>query len=207
MSTLRRRLMMAAEKSHIPSEYQLVEYLSNIGTSGMQYINTGVVDNQPIDFDAEVLFVGYFFSFGVTRQSYVESYFSSQTQSLSQFMFAGSCLNVPTLYSVKYRVRKVGGYAYVNDTEYLVGQGSNWTSFEWYIFNLNRNNAPLFDNPGRGHIYHISFSANNTLLRDMYPVYRKADNKPGLYDIVNNQFYVNQGTGEFTVGPDKVWQD
>ena len=35
------------------------------------------------------------------------------------------------------------------------------------------------------------------------PCYRKADNKPGLYDVINDVFYTNQGTGaDFGVGPD-----
>ena len=44
-------------------------------------------------------------------------------------------------------------------------------------------------------------------IKSMYPVYRKADSKPGMYDIVNGVFYANQGTGEFIVGPDKEWDE
>lgn len=32
---------------------------------------------------------------------------------------------------------------------------------------------------------------------DGIPALRTSDDKPGLYDIVHNQFFVNQGTGEF----------
>lgn len=32
--------------------------------------------------------------------------------------------------------------------------------------------------------------------------YRKADGEIGLYDIVNNRFYTNSGTGTFEKGPD-----
>ena len=32
--------------------------------------------------------------------------------------------------------------------------------------------------------------------------YRKADNKGGMYDIINNEFHTSAGTGEFIVGPD-----
>jgi hypothetical protein len=42
---------------------------------------------------------------------------------------------------------------------------------------------------------------------ELYSVYRKADNKPGMYDIVNGGFYTNKGTGEFIVGPDKEWEE
>ena len=40
--------------------------------------------------------------------------------------------------------------------------------------------------------------SNNTLIRDFIPCYRKFDGKIGLYDTVNNVFYTNAGTGEFT---------
>ena len=42
----------------------------------------------------------------------------------------------------------------------------------------------------------------DNLIRNLVPCYRKSDNKLGLYDIVNGKFYTNQGTGEFTAGPD-----
>lgn len=43
---------------------------------------------------------------------------------------------------------------------------------------------------------------NNNLLRNFVPVKRNSDNKPGMYDLVNDVFYVNQGTGEFVMGPE-----
>jgi hypothetical protein len=44
------------------------------------------------------------------------------------------------------------------------------------------------------------------LVRNYVPCYRKSDNVAGLYDLVNNGFYTNSGTGTFTVGADYVNQ-
>ena len=44
-------------------------------------------------------------------------------------------------------------------------------------------------------IYGSKIYHNGTLLRNYVPALRKSDLKPGLYDLVNNVFYVNQGTG------------
>lgn len=44
------------------------------------------------------------------------------------------------------------------------------------------------------------YDENNTLIRDFIPCYRKSDNVIGLYDIVNNRFYTNAGTGTFSKG-------
>ena len=45
---------------------------------------------------------------------------------------------------------------------------------------------------------------DSNLIRDFVPCYRKADNKPGMYDLVTGEFFVNQGEGEFIVGPDVI---
>ena len=41
------------------------------------------------------------------------------------------------------------------------------------------------------------YDGNDNLKLDGYPALRSTDSKPGLYDIVNNVFYTNAGTGEF----------
>ena len=41
-----------------------------------------------------------------------------------------------------------------------------------------------------------------TRLFDLVPCYRKSDSEPGFYDVINNIFYTNVGTGTFGVGPD-----
>lgn len=53
-----------------------------------------------------------------------------------------------------------------------------------------------------GRLYHLRFYNNGKIVEDFVPCYRKADNVPGLYDVVNQIFYTNSGSGSFTVGPD-----
>lgn len=50
------------------------------------------------------------------------------------------------------------------------------------------------------YVYDFKLYENDNLVRHYIPCYRKSDKKPGLYDIVNNVFYTNQGTGEFLYG-------
>ena len=54
----------------------------------------------------------------------------------------------------------------------------------------------------KGKIYHFSVDRNGVLIADMYPCIRKADNKPGMYDIVRNTFYTNANSdsSEFITG-------
>lgn len=50
----------------------------------------------------------------------------------------------------------------------------------------------------KGEIVYLKITdENGTVVRDMIPCYRKSDNKPGMYDLANNQFYTNAGTGDF----------
>ena len=43
---------------------------------------------------------------------------------------------------------------------------------------------------------------NNILVRDFVPCYRKEDGVIGLCDVVTQEFYENQGTGNFKKGED-----
>lgn len=51
------------------------------------------------------------------------------------------------------------------------------------------NNPRVYDNQGN-------------LICDLLPCYRKSDLEVGLYDVINNVFYPNAGSGTFTVGAD-----
>lgn len=58
------------------------------------------------------------------------------------------------------------------------------------------------NNFGTGECYGCKVKENGTLVRDLIPCYRKADTEIGLYDLVNDTFYTNAGTGTFTKGAD-----
>lgn len=54
----------------------------------------------------------------------------------------------------------------------------------------------------RGNLKQTIIFDNGTLAFNLVPVKRNSDNKPGMYDLVNNVFYVNQGSGDdFIIGP------
>ena len=53
-----------------------------------------------------------------------------------------------------------------------------------------------------GKLWSFKIWDNNVLVRDYVPCYRKEDNVVGMYDIVNDVFYTNLGTGEFLKGSD-----
>lgn len=46
-----------------------------------------------------------------------------------------------------------------------------------------------------------AYNANNAIIMDLYPCYRKSDNTPGFYDKVTHSLLTNSGSGTLTVGP------
>ena len=49
-------------------------------------------------------------------------------------------------------------------------------------------------------MYNLKITDGTNVIKNFVPCYRKSDNVAGLYDLVNNVFYTNQGTGNFIVG-------
>lgn len=73
-------------------------------------------------------------------------------------------------------------------------------SYKYYIFALNGGNSAItcFTKVyGKYDIY-----INDEHVRELYPCYRRSDGVKGLYDTINNVFYTNAGTNDFTIGPD-----
>lgn len=54
--------------------------------------------------------------------------------------------------------------------------------------------------PDNSKIYFVRIWDNDILTYHFIPVVRNTDEKPGMYDLVNDVFYTNAGTGEFTYG-------
>lgn len=67
-----------------------------------------------------------------------------------------------------------------------------------YLFCLN--NYGTATRKYIGDIYSVKIWNGATLRFDFIPCYRKADNVIGMYDMVTEIFYTNDGTGTFTKG-------
>ena len=53
---------------------------------------------------------------------------------------------------------------------------------------------------GRCRIMSFTMTRGDEVVMDLIPVRRKADGKPGMYDVLNDVFYVNQGSMDFVEG-------
>lgn len=82
--------------------------------------------------------------------------------------------------------------------EILSGNYDGNSSESLYIFALNNKGDALANSNIK--LYKFKIYNNNNLVRDFMPCMRKSDNKVGLYDLVNNIFYENSGSGQFVKG-------
>ena len=64
-------------------------------------------------------------------------------------------------------------------------------------------NKTSYGEPSKAKVRSLKIYNNGELIRDYKPCFRKTDGEIGLYDIINNKFYANTGTGELLKG-DKI---
>lgn len=210
----------SGEKSCIPVEYQQVEYLG-FDIAG-PYIDTGYMPSInnfyeiTIDFQTNVqISSNYDFrpllGFNVSYPRFISLvvYNDVDTKKLYTAISSGDISALKMHIAItpfdKYRWRVVYDPSNNNVTSTIEEKTSSGQlntpnsvpNLNWVIFRGMGNNFNY-----HRQISYLSINENGTPIREFIPCYRKADNKPGMYDIVNNVFYTNAGTGEFTVGPD-----
>ena len=105
-----------------------------------------------------------------------------------------STVNYSVKASLKYNYTT--GKFTVNNTEEISRELSAQPAF---LFAYNSNGYYC----SRAKLFKAIFKSNDTVVLNFIPAERYSDGKPGLYDTVNDVFYVNQGTGEFIKGPYK----
>ena len=206
MSLLNRRrvLLSAKGKVLLPKEYQQVEYLESTGT---QYIDTLFLPNNKtrvlcefeapkcdtqhttifwastgqdgrFNFHANYTRLGFSVGYG----SYSIAEFGTKTKQKSVVDFNRNAVTV-------------------ND-EMATLQKHTFTAARTMVFfnSLGHWGLELNQGKSQARIYAAKIYDDDTIVRDFIPCYRKSDNKAGMYDLVNGEFYTNQGTGEFILG-------
>lgn len=190
------------QRRRVPAEYQEVEYLES---TGEQWIDT---------------------KFAPSGQSYFKiRYTSDSDEPLLQF---GNNVNSSNSAFVLYARGSDGGFTtcYGDYQWKVVNDGVNYargthtfelssgiaiadgkaTSFSAKFKYSQSNTIYLFRRRGNDTLYAVKI--HDVIIRDekiariFIPCYRKSDFKPGMYDTVTKQFFVNRGTGaDFIVGP------
>ena len=192
--------------SRLPQGYQEVEYIQSSGT---QFIDTGFVPND----NTEIILV--FTNNNATTGNY-DCIFGTRTNASNDNTFAlwidpnrrfgafygtgQSITSFPTSINAtaKHTATMKGNVAEIDSVSITCPVVSSSPTYSFYIGACNT--AGTADYFSKILIYESKIYDNVTLVRDFVPCYRKADNVAGLYDLVNNVFYTNAGSGVFAVG-------
>lgn len=190
----------------LPSEYQRVEYIE---TNNNQYIDTGHIPNYNTKIKAKYCHTESSVDtpfFGVRNSNYSNSYtlwshpveYQNNTKGLGIFCDTSKYLDNYTLGTIIEIEYSSSGIKY-GEQEYTWSPRNASPDYSLILFSLA--NGPYIDSRRfGGKLWYFKMWDDNVLIRDLVPCYRKADNEIGLYDLVNNVFYTNQGTGSFTKG-------
>lgn len=186
----------------LPSEYQRLEYIESTGT---QYINSNV-NADDINYSFDIDFYGY------SSQIQYSRIFGYQRNGGiflgSKFWYGNNtdinCTDIlGTFNDERHSVFANKNYAIVDNVKYNLNTPPTSfvknTSTKIAIFGAfdGGNGAIKNDSLSKIKLYSFKIYHNNNLIRNFIPAIRNSDNVVGLYDLANDTFYENAGTGTF----------
>ena len=196
----------------LPSEYQQLEYIQN---SGKEYIDTGIIptNNTSVDITYQTDRINasqYIIGSRETTNSVI-GYGINGSQSRSDWSVLLNGTTSTPMYSNVER----------NSNKWRIQLNIENGTGTWELTDLDENSTTVIDVTNKQviattplnlfafhtsnihpslKVYECKIYENKTLVRHFVPCYRKEDDEIGMYDLVNNVFYTNDGTGAFLKG-------
>lgn len=178
----------------LPNNYKKIEYLQS---NGSEWVNTGLKANtfNAIKLSFKVISTGINYEkvFGTNAEDHLEFYmnYNNATQYILGIGGGQRATISGFTNGINVVEFKTNGDILLNDVVKANYNISNETgNYDFYIFKGSDRNS---------HIALYSFqiwNRDNVLVRDFVPCLNDS-NIAGLYDLVNDQFYTNSGTGTF----------
>ena len=106
-------------------------------------------------------------------------------------------------YDEKIEISIIGTTATVvkqNGTSYSYTQTGSLSNLSTTLAIFALHNQTGYVDNGIIDLYSFKIYENNVIVKEFVPCKRNSDDVIGLFDIINNVFYTNQGTGSFTAG-------
>lgn len=189
----------------LPKLYQQVNWLK---ASAQQYIDTGIYGKTGIranvGFEWDATDIGkdrYILgaSTGSTRV-YFGTYQSKWMYGYGNYQNVGTPL-ADTYYDAEVSWEKGNQYVKINGTTEITGTSTDIIGIQNNMILFARNqDSPNYYSAAK--IYYCKMWEDGKLIRWYIPVIRKSDSKPGMYDVINQNFCVNNraGVADFTYG-------
>lgn len=195
------------EQRNLPSGYTQLEYIESNGT---QYIDLDVSGDATFIGTAQsttdsptasqVLVANFGASaghwFGVQSPGAGSSF--AKRWGLGAIAIASSTIDGTTKVDFEITFTQSSQYGTVND-QVLNRESSTSAHTNWIIFAGTTTSSYGFI----GKVWGLKVVQNDVLVRNLIPA-KNSSNIVGMYDIVNDVFYENAGSGTFTAGPTAV---
>ena len=189
------------QTARLPDGYTELTYIQSSGT---QYIDTGFKPNQDTRVVGDMQFLNNTSGnpaslFGYRKAQSTQRYEFFQYNSLLYSPYNTSAGSTISMTTNKISIDKNKGTTLVNGSALSTITYANFQcSGNLYLFALN-NNGSVANVNGNKRIYSCQIYDNGTLTRNFVPC-KNPSGVVGMYDMVNNVFYQNSGTGTFTAG-------
>ncbi len=195
---------------HVPIDlYQEVEFLQSTGTQGILFSGTygnGTSFELKVQPTVRPSNGGQFLGFGTGSTARGNHQFDQNWgayyHSDYQVLLAADAL--PTTYGII--TGTFTSNQFITSLEYNGITGSHTYSYTIPSYNgstlfYSRNNNGNAER-GSSKIFYYKLWKDNVITIEAYPCYRLLDSVAGFYEKVSGTFYINQGSGTFTVGGD-----
>lgn len=185
----------------LPSTYTQLDYLQSTGT---QYIDTGFKPNNNTSIEMEIYNSSTTdcFFYGARENVQVNAFsvvYLNSTSSV-RFDYGNSQVLMSGTYNTTFTINQDKTKNYINNVSASDSTANTFSCpVNLYLGTVNLNGTAS-TSMLKGYIYYAKIWDNGVLIRNMIPCKRNSDNVLGMYDLVNNVFYTNAGTGTFIAG-------
>ncbi len=189
----------------LPTGYTQLEYIESTGT---QYFDTGVYPSDTLNYDIE---------FEIKSETPAEIFGASRGAGVEYQLNRYSGGYVCTGSYAYYIAISLNAYqrAILNGTEYKIYSKSallnsstvdrtGAENINLSIFMFAGNRYGVAGEFSETKMYSCKFYDGNVLVRNFIPAKRESDNVVGMYDVVEDKFYTNAGSGTFTAGAETM---
>lgn len=196
----------------LPSGFTQLQYIQS---TGVEYIDTGVKDSAGMLCIARACYVSARGEWDticgaqdaastVNADGLIMAYYNSGNYA-SYIVNNTVDTNIPIVMGVMVDIisdtRAVAHYFNVAGKRYFRTLAGSRGNYNLFLFGLNSAGNNSYQSIAR--IEHLAlFDSSGTLIRDFYAAKRNSDNVLGMYDLVSQTLFTNQGTGAFIAGPE-----
>ena len=187
-------------ENQVPNEYQQVEYLKSAGT---QKIVTNIIPNNETgiyaklssqDTDNDKIF------FGTGSSTNNNRFWAGNISNHLYFGWNGLYGGSDGAVTILENEIKELQFNFLNNRKIIVDD------FNYYNIDQNlktKTETIIIFRTSKIMLYEFKISQGNNIVGNFIPCYNKnTPSQKGLYDIVGDKFYANDGTGAFEIGPE-----